>query len=221
MQLAQRAGALDQGSKLKSEVGKGATSLQKGGDVGVGVVGRVGRGRARSRAGLHLCCWLLEMGRGAAPEAAARPAPRAPPRRRGPLAAAPMRCARSPDSVVTRVVGAPGLSPPLPTPLADPIGRMESPEGAGPGGESDPGPQNPATNRNPSLCPLSRCSRGLETRGCPLSPPVRLRARGGGGGRARSLETCGYPAQQTQTASLFPALRAPGSGSLADCPPRR
>ncbi|XP_021025375.1 dysbindin domain-containing protein 1 isoform X1 [Mus caroli] len=43
-----------------------------------------------------------------------------------------MRCARSPDSVVTRAVGAPGLSPPLPTPLADPIGRMESPEGAGP-----------------------------------------------------------------------------------------
>eukprot|EP00072_Mus_musculus_P006551 NP_001164447.2 dysbindin domain-containing protein 1 isoform 3 [Mus musculus] len=44
-----------------------------------------------------------------------------------------MRCARSPDSVVTRAVGAPGLSPPLPTPPADPIGRMESPEGAGPG----------------------------------------------------------------------------------------
>ncbi|XP_052023025.1 dysbindin domain-containing protein 1 isoform X1 [Apodemus sylvaticus] len=73
------------------------------------------------------------MGRGAAPEAAARPAPRAPPRRRGPLAAAPMRCARSRDLVVTRAVGAPGLSPPLLTPLADPIGRMESPEGAGPG----------------------------------------------------------------------------------------
>lgn len=136
--------------------------------MGVGwggvVVGRVGRGRARSRAGLHLCCWLLEMGRGAAPEAAARPAPRAPPRHRGPLAAAPMRCARSPDSVVTRAVGAPGLSPPLPTPPADPIGRMESPEGAGPGGESDPGPQNPTTNRSPSLCPLASYSRGLETR---------------------------------------------------------
>ncbi|NP_001014178.2 dysbindin domain-containing protein 1 isoform X1 [Rattus norvegicus] len=73
------------------------------------------------------------MGRGAAPEAAARPAPRAPPRRRGPFAAAPMRCARSLDPVVIRAIGAPRLSPPLPTPLADPIGRMESPEGAGPG----------------------------------------------------------------------------------------
>lgn len=132
--------------------------------MGVGVVvGRVGRGRARSRAGLHLCCWLLEMGRGAAPEAAARPAPRAPPRRRGPFAAAPMRCARSLDPVVIRAIGAPRLSPPLSTPLADPISRMESPEGAGPGGESDPGPQNLATNRSPILCPLARCSRGLET----------------------------------------------------------
>lgn len=142
-----------------------ATSLQKAGGVGVGVVvGRVGRGRARSRAGLHLCCWLLEMGRGAAPEAAARPAPRAPPRRRGPLAAAPMRCARSPDPVVTRAVEAPGaVAAAVHTPRG-PIGRMESPEGAGPGGESDPGSQNPATNRSPSLCPLASYSRGLETR---------------------------------------------------------
>ncbi|XP_051025120.1 LOW QUALITY PROTEIN: dysbindin domain-containing protein 1 [Acomys russatus] len=74
------------------------------------------------------------MGRGRAPEAAARPAPRAPPRRRGPLTAAPMRCTRSRDLVVARAVGEPGrLPPPLPTPLADPIGCMESPEGTGRG----------------------------------------------------------------------------------------
>ncbi|XP_050021175.1 LOW QUALITY PROTEIN: dysbindin domain-containing protein 1 [Alexandromys fortis] len=74
------------------------------------------------------------MGRGPAPEAAARPAPRPPPRRRGPLAAAPMRCCRSSDPVVARAVDASGrLTSPLPTPLADPIGRMESPESAGRG----------------------------------------------------------------------------------------
>ncbi|XP_055477563.1 LOW QUALITY PROTEIN: dysbindin domain-containing protein 1 [Psammomys obesus] len=74
------------------------------------------------------------MGRGPAPEAAARPAPRVPPRRRGPLAAAPMRCARSSEPAVARAVGAPGRPPPpLPTPLADPVGRMESPEAAGQG----------------------------------------------------------------------------------------
>ncbi|XP_041506295.1 LOW QUALITY PROTEIN: dysbindin domain-containing protein 1 [Microtus oregoni] len=74
------------------------------------------------------------MGRGPAPEAAARPAPRPPPRRRGPLAAAPMRCCRSSDPVVARAVDASGrLASPLPTPLADPIGRMESPESAGRG----------------------------------------------------------------------------------------
>uniref|UniRef100_A0A8C8T7B8 Dysbindin domain containing 1 n=1 Tax=Peromyscus maniculatus bairdii TaxID=230844 RepID=A0A8C8T7B8_PERMB len=44
-----------------------------------------------------------------------------------------MRCSRSQDPVVARAVGAPGPPPPLPTPLADPIGRMESPEGAGRG----------------------------------------------------------------------------------------
>ncbi|MEJ1284259.1 dysbindin (dystrobrevin binding protein 1) domain containing 1 [Cricetulus griseus] len=76
---------------------------------------------------------------------------------------------------------------------------MESPESAGRGGESNPGPLTPATNPSPSLYLLARCSRGLR------SPPVRLRARGGGGGRASALKTCWDPAREAQTAS-FPML---------------
>lgn len=63
-------------------------------------------------------------------------------------------------------------------------------------------PRTPTTNRSLSLYPLARCSRGLEICKCLLSRPVRLRAGGGGGGRAGALETCGDPARETQTASL-------------------
>ncbi|XP_036998493.2 dysbindin domain-containing protein 1 [Artibeus jamaicensis] len=89
---------------------------------------RVRQGARAGQAGPHLCCGAEGGWGGPGPGAAARPAPRAPPRRRGPPAAARCAALGAASREPGRVAAAAG--PPGP---GDAAGCMEPPEGASPG----------------------------------------------------------------------------------------
>nr|XP_031292594.1 dysbindin domain-containing protein 1 isoform X6 [Camelus dromedarius] len=148
---ASRRGLLDEGARKGRRVPARSGRPPPGPGGSAGGARYAGEGVCRSgaagaraggagRAGPHLCCWAgggeLAGGGGltGTPEQLRRPAPRAPPRRRGPRLlprfAAPGAGAEPPP----QLQGHPGwVTPPPPPPLPDPTGRMEPPEGASPG----------------------------------------------------------------------------------------
>nr|XP_031292596.1 dysbindin domain-containing protein 1 isoform X8 [Camelus dromedarius] len=164
---ASRRGLLDEGARKGRRVPARSGRPPPGPGGSAGGARYAGEGVCRSgaagaraggagRAGPHLCCWAgggeLAGGGGltGTPEQLRRPAPRAPPRRRGPRLlprfAAPGAGAEPPP----QLQGHPGwVTPPPPPPLPDPTGRMEPPEGASPGDAQKPS---------------SECSSKVETR---------------------------------------------------------
>jgi hypothetical protein len=190
---------------------------------GKGVCGlRTGRGRARRREGPHLCSRAGVDGEGTgAPEQL-----RAPPRGLLPAAAAPRllpRCAAPGAGAESppQLLGRPGrVTPPPPVHLSDLTDRMESPEGAGPGGEYGPSPLSSscafsAAGFSPSPDPPIRRAKTRRPSGSSRTRPGQRREPGPGASRKRSRRRAGG----AQTASPPPCSPRADSGSPGESAP--